>query len=150
MKNKYSFQGFKSEKMAKAIGKDIPISIKNSVMVCNAIRLKSVDRAKKILENVIEKKQAIKFTRFNFDRGHKKKMGPARFPVNTCKEILKVLKSAEANAHQKNLSDLYIAHISANVASRPWHYGRHIGRRMKRAHIEIVVAQKDKREEKRE
>jgi len=128
--------------MARALGRDLPISVKHSTMVCNAVRGKSVERAKKILEDAIEMKKAIKFTRFNFDRGHKPKIGPGRYPVRTCSEILKVLKSAEANGHQKNLSDLRLVHICAQRASRPWHYGRQRRRQMKRCHIEIVVAEK--------
>jgi len=151
MKQQYAFQGFEKETMARALGRDISISTKFSVMVGNAIRGKSIERARKILENVIAQKEAIKFTRFNFDRGHQKKVGPARFPVKTCEGILQLLNSAEANAHQKNLENLYIAHICAHKASCPWHYGRHRGRQMKRTHIEIVLVQKEgKKEDKKE
>jgi len=148
MKQQYAFQGFEKEKMARALGKDLPISTKHSVMVCNAIRGKKIETAKKILENVMVMKQAIKYTRFNFDRGHKKKIGPGRYPVETCREIMKILKSAEANAHQKNLENLCLAHTCAQKASRPWHYGRHRGRQMKRTHIEIVLCEKEQKEKK--
>lgn len=142
MKQGYAFQEFENETMARALGRDLPISTKNSAMVCNAIRGKTIERAKKILEDTAQKKNAIKFTRFNFDRGHKKKIGPGKFPVKTCEFILGLLKSAESNAYQKNLENLFIAHICAHKASKPWHYGRHRGRQMKRSHIEIVLGQK--------
>lgn len=144
MKQGYSFQDFEKEKMARALGRDLPISSKHSTMVCNAIRGKSVERAKVILQEAMDLKKAIKFTRFNFDRGHKTKIGPGRFVVKTCFEILKILNSAEANGHHNNLSNMYIAHICAQKAAKPWHYGRQRRRQMKRAHIEIVVAEKHK------
>ena len=144
MKQQYAFEGFEKETMARALGKDLSISTKFSVMVGNAIRGKSVERARTILKNVIVQKEAIKFTRFNFDRGHQKKLGPAKFPVETCRGILMIVKNAELNAYQKNLEKLHILHACAHKASGPWHYGRHRGRRMKRTHIEIVVGQQEK------
>ena len=135
--------------MARALGKDLPISVKHATMVCNAIRGKSVERAKVILEEAIGLKKAIKFTRFNFDRGHKTKIGPGRYPVKTCTEIMRILKSAEANGHQKNLSTMVIVHVCAHKASKPWHYGRQRRRQMKRAHIEIAVAEKAKEKKQR-
>lgn len=148
MKQGYAFQGFEPEKMARALGKDLPISAKHATMVCNAIRGKRIERARTILEEAIALKKAIKFTRFNFDRGHKTKIGPGRYVVGTCSEILKILNSAESNGHQKNLENMAVLHICAHKASKPWHYGRQRRRQMKRAHIEIVVAEKQKQKEK--
>jgi len=148
MRQGYAFQGFEKEKMARALGRDLPISVKNATMVCNAIRNKSIQRAKKILQESIEMKKAIPFTRYNFDRGHKKKIGPGKYCVSTCAEILKILNSAEANGHQKNLENMYIVHACSHRASKPWHYGRKRRRQMKRAHIEIVVAEKQKEKQK--
>ena len=144
MKQGYAFQKFDSEKMARALGKDLPISVKHATMVCNAIRGKPIQRARNILADAIGLKKAIPFTRFNMDRGHKPKIGPGRYVVNTCTEILKILNSAEANGHQKNLDNMKIIHVCAHKASKPWHYGRQRRRQMKRAHIEIVVAEKKK------
>jgi len=150
MKQGYAFQEFDREKMARALGRDLPISVKHSSMVCNAIRGKSVERAKKILEDAIQIRKAIPFTKYNTDKGHKKKMGPGRYAVHTCMEILKLLNSAEANGHQKNLEGMEIVHICAHKASKPWHSGRQRRRQMKRSHIEIVVSSGHKKEEKQE
>ncbi len=136
----YAFQGYDKENMARALGSSLPISAKHSEMVCNYIRGKSVERAKKMLEEVIAMEKAVPMTRHNFDRGHKTKIGPGRYPVKTCEEILMILKSAEKNAQQKNIADPVVLHICAQKAAKPWHYGRKRRRQMKRAHIEIVLA----------
>ena len=110
--------------MAKAMGSSLPISVKHAAMVCNYIRGKPIARAKKMLEEVIAMKEAVPMTRFNFDRGHKPKIGPGRYPIKTCQEILQIVESAEKNAQQKNLSEVSVLHICAHRAAKPWHYGR--------------------------
>ncbi len=148
---RYAFQGFEKEKMARAVSLDLPISMKNATMVCNAVRGKHINRAKKILGEAIEKKIAIKFTRFNKDRGHKTGMGPGKYPVKTCTKILGVIKSAEANAHQKNLgSELVIRHICVHTASRPYRFGRARRRKMKRSHLEVVLEEVKQEPEQKE
>ena len=132
--------------MAIAIGRDLPISTKNATEVCKRVRGKSIERAKKILQDAIEMKLAIPMTRFNIDRGHKKIVGPGRYLPKTCMEILRIIKLAEANAHQKNLDSLVLRHINAHKAATPHHYGRHRGRKMKRSHIEVVVEKVEKKE----
>lgn len=150
MKQGYAFQGYEKEKMARALGVDLPISLKHSTMVCNAVKGKSVQRAKVILTEAIEKKKAIPFTRYNKDKGHKTGIGPGRFVPDTCIEILKIINSAESNGYQKNLGDMKIIHICAQKASAPWHHGRQRRRQMKRAHIEVVVAQEEAKTKKKE
>lgn len=145
---RYAFQNFNKETMARAVGTDLPVSMKNAAMVCNAVRGKPTTRAKKMLNEVINLKFAIKFTRFNMDRGHKKKIGPGKYPVKTCQQILAVLENAEANANQKNLGETFIKHTCAHVASKPFRYGRYSRRKMKRAHVEIVLEEIKKEEKK--
>ena len=48
------------------------ISAKASVEICNMIRNKPIETAKKILERVIEKKQAVPYKRFNMEIPHRK------------------------------------------------------------------------------
>jgi len=145
---KYAFQKFEKEKMARAYGRDLPISTKQSIEICKLIKGKSVEKAKKILENV--EKKAVPFTRFNRDVGHKPGIGPGRYPIKTAKNILKVLKNAETNASQKGLSDLVIIHSCCHKAARSWHYGRKRRQKNKRSHIEIILAPKVNKQEKKE
>jgi large subunit ribosomal protein L22 len=130
--------------MAIAKGVALPISFKHSVEVCRFIKNKKVNDAKKLLQNVISKKTAIPFRRYNWDLGHKKKIGPARYPEKASSEFIKLIENVEANAQFKglNTSNLIITHISAHKAGKAWHFGRKIRRKMKRTNIEIVVEEK--------
>lgn len=134
--------------MARAMGRALPISFKQSVEVCNFIRGKGVNEAKSILKKVSEKKMIVPFKRFNRDLGHKKKIGPGRFPVKTSKELLKLLEAVEANAQFKglNTSNLTIMHICAHKASKVWHFGRKRRRQMKRTNVEVIVEESAKKE----
>ncbi len=142
---------YKKENMAKVVGRALPISTKFAVEICSFIRHKNLSDAKKILQEVIELKRAIPFRRYKRDLSHKKEVGPGRYPKKASKEVLKLIESVEANAQFKglNTSNLEIVHICAHKASRPWHYGRKRGRRMKRTHIEIIVEEKSSKEEKK-
>ncbi len=144
--NKYAKQDYNNEHMARAKVKSISVSFKHCIEISSFIRGESVDKAKKILSQVIEKKKAVPFKRFNWNVGHKKRIGPGRYPIKAAKEILSLIEGVEANAQFKglNTSNLVITHICANNASKSWHYGRKRGRRMKRTNVEIVVEEKAK------
>jgi len=136
--------------MARTIGLSLPISLKDSIEVCNYIRGKDVDEAKKLLENVTCEKQAVPMRRFNKDRGHKKGIGPGKYPKNVCKEILELLEGVAANAQFKglNTSSMLVKHISVQKGATQWHYGRQRRRQMKRTHIELVVEEQKKEKKK--
>ena len=140
----YTFRTYNEEHMARALGMALPISFKQSVEICGFIKNKNVNDAKKLLQNVSEKKLAIPFKRYNWDLGHKKKIGPGRYPEKASKEFIKLIDNVEANAQFKglNTSNLVIAHISANNAGKAWHFGRKTRRRMKRTNVEIIVEEK--------
>lgn len=148
----YAFQSYDAEHMARAIGLALPISHKQSVEICNFIKNKNVDDAKKLLQSTIDKKTAIPFRRYNWDLGHKKNVGPARFPERASKEFIKLIENIEANAQFKglNTSNLIIKHVSAHKASKAWHFGRKTRRKMKRTNIEIIVEEKQKKIENKE
>tara|TARA_Y100000034_G_C6749931_1_gene333253 strand:- start:197 stop:721 length:525 start_codon:yes stop_codon:yes gene_type:complete len=133
---------------AKASGRDLGISTKQSVEICSFIRGKTTEKAKTLLKEVIEMKRAVPFKRYNQNTGHKPGMAAGRYPVNACVEILKIVNSVESNANDKSLSTpLIIKDIKANKASNTWHYGRQRRRRMKRTHIDIIVAEKKSRQD---
>lgn len=149
---KYAFSDYNSQLMARAVGRDISISKKQSVEICNRIRYKSTVQAKKILEDAIVLKKAIPFTRFNWNVGHRPTLGPGRYPQKAATEILALIKSAEANAQVKGLNtgNLSIVHINAQKAPTPHHYGRQRGTKMKRTHIEIVLQELPKKVKSKE
>lgn len=139
-KIKYASDKF-SEHMARALGRDLPISTKHGVNICKMIRGKTTVVAKKLLEEVISMKRAVPYKRYYRELSHKRKIGPGRFPISTASEFLKLVKSVEANAQVKSLnaSNLIIIHISSHIASRPWRFGRKRGRKAKRSHVQIIV-----------
>jgi len=144
MKYKYATKSGE-ENSAKVVGRALPISTKQAVEVCRLIRDKNLQNAKKILDEVINKKKVVPYLRYYKGVGHKRgKVASGRFPKKTCSEILTLLKSIEANAQLKGLgtSNLFITHICAHKASRPWHYGRQRRIKMKRSHVEIIVNEK--------
>jgi large subunit ribosomal protein L22 len=139
-----------TENSAKAVGLGLPISTKHSIMVCAALRGKSLDKAKRLLEDATKLRRPIPFTRFNRDTAHKPGMAAGRYPINACATILKLLKSAEANAQFKGLStaNLYVRHVSAQQGPNIPRGGRQ-RRQAKRTHIEIVLEEVKKQEEKK-
>lgn len=134
------------ESLAKVYGRNLPISTKHSVEICSFIRGKNLQKAKNLLQKVIEKKLAIPFKRFNKNIGHKRGIASGRYPQKAVSYIIKLLNSVEANAQNKGLdaNSLFIEKIVANTASVPWHSGRKRKRKMKRTHIEIIVKEKSK------
>ena len=140
----YTFRNYGQENIARAIGMALPVSFKQSVEICRFIKNKNVNDAKKILQEVIAGKSAVPFRRYNWDLGHKKKIGPGRYPEKASKYLMKLIESVEANAQFKglNTSNLVIAHLSAHKSSKSYHFGRKSRRKMKRTNIEIVVSEK--------
>jgi len=144
---------YNKEHMAKSIGRSMSISTKFSIEICDQIRNKKVSRAKTILQDAIALKKAIPLRKFNKDIAHKTKIGPGKFTPKACAEILSLVESAEANAQFKglNTSNLIIILAIANRAAKQWHYGRKRRRKMKRTHVEIIVAEgKDSKKSKTE
>lgn len=125
---------------ARAVGLALPISRKQSVMICQSIRGLEVSKARKLLEDVIAMKKPIRFTRFNGDMGHKAGMAAGSFPVTACKHILMLLKSAEANAQFKGLSiaRLMVRSATAHKGPTTYHFGRQ-RTKAKRTHVELVL-----------
>ncbi len=120
--------------------KNLEISTKKSIEVANFIRYKSLESAKKLLQRVIEMKQAVPYKRHNKDIPHRPGMMAGRYPIKTCKIVLQLLNSLEANAQNKGLSpNLIISEIIVNQGNKQMHFGRHARRKMKRTHIKIVA-----------
>jgi len=126
---------------AKATGKLLQISTKQSVEICSFLRGKTTDRGKQILERVLEMKEAIPYKRYNHNVGHRPgKMAAGRYPLKAASQILNLLKNAEANAEAKGLSKPFvIKEMLANQGVRSWHPGRQRRRKTKSTHIKILL-----------
>ncbi len=106
-----------------------PISFKASVQICKAIKGREVSKAIAYLERVVEQKDAIPYVKYNMDLGHKRGMGPGRYPVKASAYFITLLNNAIKNAKDKGLNEngLVIKELVANrTMSRTWakRYGR--------------------------
>ena len=119
-----------------------------------AIRKMSLKKAKKYLENVVAKKEAIPFRFFNgcVGRHAQAKMTNAtqcRWPEKSCKFLLHLLKNAESNAETKGLDvdNLVINHIQVNRAQKQRRrtyraHGRTNPYMSSPCHIEMILSEK--------
>jgi large subunit ribosomal protein L22 len=129
---------------AKAIGRDLPISPKVAIEICNFLRGREVNDAMKILHRVEEKVQAIPYKRFANAAGHKpgKGMAAGRYPVKASGEFLKLLENAKANASNQGLTGtLKITHIAAQRANEPYRNRAKERITFKRAHVEVILTE---------
>ncbi len=129
--------------LAKAVGTDLPISTKATKEICRTVKGKNVERARKILQDAAEKKKAIPYKTHNGDVGHKRGMGPGRYPIKASQHIMKIIDSAVANARFQgiNTNNLIIKNILAQKGAETFKYGRQTRRRTKRTHVEVVLAE---------
>ncbi|MDI6730164.1 MAG: 50S ribosomal protein L22 [Candidatus Altarchaeum sp.] len=116
----YTYISKTPEKAVKVCGKDLDVSFKASVNVVKALKGMKMENAMKYLDNVIAFKDFIPYVKFCKGAGHRSaiggKGGPGKYPVKICKEILKLLRSAERNAEHKpeiDAKNLIISHIQA-------------------------------------
>jgi len=140
------------ENTATVNGRDLNISTKHSIEICNFIRGKNLLKSKAFLEMVIAKKKAVPFKRYKGDVGHKPgRTGPGRYPEKASKVILGLLESLEVNAQNKGLDTaaLYLKEVVPNRAAGVWHYGRQRRRKMKLSHIFLLAEEAVKKEEKK-
>ncbi len=126
---------------ARSIYFNLPISTKKSVEICDFIRNKKLEDAKFFLGQVINKKSAVPFKRYDMDLAHKTGISAGAYPIKAASYILKVLQNVEANAENKGLdrSNLKISYLIANKGTKIFHSGRKLRRKMKRTHIEVRV-----------
>ncbi|MAG20284.1 50S ribosomal protein L22 [archaeon] len=140
----------KSENTAKVLARNLPISRKQAVEVCSFIKNKTTLKAKTQLQNVLKKKIAVPFKKFNQDLPHKPGIGPGRYPIKTSQAFINLLNSLESNAEFKNLStNLLITYASACKGSTQFHSGRQRRRQMKRTHVEIRAKEIEEKKEKK-
>lgn len=72
MELKYSIKFEDESDIAKAIGKDLDISFKHAVVVCDAIRGMKLNKAIELLDGVQKLERVIPFKRFNTNVGHRR------------------------------------------------------------------------------
>ncbi len=125
--------------------KDLPISTKQSVEVAKFIRGRNLKKVKSMLNQVLQKKIAVPYTRYNRDTPHRPgKIASGRYPQKATNHFLKLLNSLEANAENKglNVDALIVSEVVANKAASQWHYGRMRRRMMKRTNLRMKAIEK--------
>lgn len=148
-KLKLSIQGLDPDKSAVAHGRDLRISYKHAIEICNELSGKYLEDAQDYLGEVIQMKRAVPFRRYRLKVGHRKglhKWPSGRFPVKAADNIRKVLDNAENNAVFKGLdtSRLRIKRLLAQKGSKlkramPRAHGRSSPKVMTFVHIECIV-----------
>ncbi len=94
------------DRTAKASVRNINVSRKALREVCRAIKGMKIDQAKDYLKEVIEKKRSVPYRRHKTGVGHKSDLqgwAQGRYPVKTCKEMLKLVDNLENNAEANQL-----------------------------------------------
>lgn len=134
---KYSVKVEDESKVAKAMMRDVPISLKESYEIAKVLKGMKLKDAINLLEEVINYKTPIPYVRYKLGVAHKRALpnrferwgSPiGRYPVKAAKALLKLLKNVENNAGFKRLDveRTYIYHIAV-------HKGMYIKRWMPRA-----------------
>ena len=78
---KYSVRGLNKETSAKASAENLTVHFKNIVEVAQAVKHKTLTRAKAYLKNVLAHKEAIPINTHKLGRGRPAQVsGPARYP----------------------------------------------------------------------
>lgn len=153
---KYSAEPASDVKSAKSRGSNLRVHFKHCREVSHAIKGMQLVKAKKFLEDVLEYKQAVPFTKFTGGCGRhaqgKLRKAPGdkvKWPQKATKVVLELLKNAEANAEMKGLDTeiMYVSHAQANRAmkQRRRTYRAHgrIGPYMSSpAHVELILAER--------
>lgn len=135
----------KMVKKDKAIarGKDLQISTKHAIAICNFIRKKKIEKSILYLEQVMEKKKAMPMKgEIPHRKGKDVKIG--RYPFQASKVFIKLLKSLAANCSINGLENPYISTAKADIAYRP--HKRFGQGRSKRTHV-LLIAEEEKTKE---
>ncbi len=132
----------KTRKVAFVNVKNIPISTKHSIAVCDFIKGKQIEDAIKDLGAVLKLRKAVPM---KGEIPHRKGKGmmSGRFPKNASEKFVKILKSLSANANHGGIEEPVIFEAVANLGERP--YGRFGSVRKKRTHLLIKARSKIKK-----
>ncbi|BBG24397.1 50S ribosomal protein L22 [Sulfuracidifex tepidarius] len=147
---------YEESKVAKAVVREAPVSIRDLYNVCKAVRGMKLTQAKSYLQNVIDMKEAVPYWRYNTGASHKSNLEErwgiksGRYPRKAAKYVLKLLDNLEVNASSKGLDTekLKIVHIAAHKGLTlkrfiPRAFGRSSKKYRYTSNIEAVVAEVD-------
>jgi len=119
----------KKEKSARAYGRSLRISKKNSQVLCSQITGMNLSRGTRLLNDLINERRSLH----------------GKYYTSTAKEIVALLGSAQANAEAKGLDpDKLSIHASAHQGFSFWRNRRFKVRRQKRkvCSVQVVLTQR--------
>jgi len=117
-------------------GRDLRLSTKEAVAVCNFIRNKPLEKALVDLEAVSLMKRAVPM---KGEIPHRKGKGmmSGRYPQNAVKEFIRLVNNLKSNAIASELElEKFKLFCMANQAARPQRKG---GMQFKRSHVQIKL-----------
>jgi len=130
--------------------RDVDVSYKEMVELLDVIRGKKLSEARKILEDIVAMRRPIPFKRHYGKVGHRRGMGPGRYPVKAAKKVLALLDNVENNAEFKGLDvdNLWIVHIAAHKGMTikrfmPRAFGRSTPKIKQLVHVEVAVEERE-------
>ena len=139
------------ENTAKAMIREAKISRKYAVELCRELKGKSIEKARRYVEEIIAMKRALPLRKHNKGVAHRRGLQKAcagRYPKKTAEVFLKLLNYVEANAINKgiDLERARITHISAKKGRTmlnyiPRAYGRATPHRRETVNLEIIVSE---------
>jgi large subunit ribosomal protein L22 len=143
----YSVKALDPERTVKCAGREMRISPKAATEICKAIKGMKLPEAKKLLEDVTEKKRSIPYRHYHKEVPHRGHQGfyAGRYPVKAAGKIHKLLEELEANAEYRGL-DIEKVKIMHAASHRGLKVKKYIPRAMGRAspyyntltHVELV------------
>jgi large subunit ribosomal protein L22 len=115
----YAFQSYDKTKHVRASIREKDISHKHAREIAVAIKGRSIEKARDLLENVISRKEAIPYRRYNNEVAHRSNIRDGffagRFPKKAASEFLKILDNLESNAEYKGMDLDRLRIVSAAV-----------------------------------
>ena len=145
MTYKYCFDKYDKNIMCRTFAENSKISTKKSVEVLKRLKGKKIKTAISYIENVMNKKVAMPYTKYFQEMGHKpgKGISVGGYPVKVCEEVLRLLNNLLASVKEKNLEvdDVKILIASARQGNKRYHPGRYQGRKFKATNLEIICHQ---------
>ena len=148
----YSFEKFDKNKHVRAAIRETDISHKHARELSLFINGKSIEKARSYLDEVIDKKIAVPYRRYNNEVAHRSNIRDGffsgRFPRKASMEFLKLLDNLESNAEYKGM-DLDRLKIISCVVHKGTKLERFTPRAMGRSspkidtlvHVEIVASE---------
>jgi len=152
----YSVQLPDESRVAKAVARDVPVSPKKLVNLARAIKGMKLSEAKRFLQLVVEKKEAVPMWRYHGKIAHHRGVADrwgvpqAKYPVKAAKHMLKLLENLEANAENKDLDveRLRIVHVGVHKSYTlkrymPRAFGRSTPKFKKLSHVEVIAVEEE-------